>query len=332
MNSIVKDTTWVTHPWVTERSSRTRFGILLADPGDDWARCRDFAQYAEDLGFSALWVPDHPGMGFSDGWTMLATLATATKTIRLGTSVSCIFYRSPWLLARMAADVDRLSNGRLVLGLGIGDAMDEFRQFAVPIKSIGDRQKALEEAIHIVQGLWSGQPFTYDGQFFQLQQACLLPGPVQQPHIPLLIGGGGERVTLRQVAQYANVSNFAAHAWAGSAFTFDDITRKLAALRSHCETFGRPYDSVLRSYATMPLILAQTASQAEAKKALGPEALLQLLETSTVTGTPSQVIPYYQALVDLGINYFIAAVLPGDQETLELLAHEVIPALTPVAV
>src|ERR1019366_3545420 len=136
-------------------------------------------------------------------------------------SVSGICYRNPVLLARMAADVDRASHGRLVLGLGIGDDPGEFEKLGIPFPGTRERQAMLEETIQIVQGLWRGETLTFQGTHFQVQQATGYPLPVQHPRVPLLIGGGGERVTLRQVAQYADMSNFGPHIWTGSAFSLD---------------------------------------------------------------------------------------------------------------
>lgn len=314
------------HPWVAEGQNRVRFGIQLIEQLVDWPRSRDLAQFIEELGFDSIWMFDHPGLGFADCWTVLTALATSTKTIRLGALVSNVFYRPPWLLARISTDVDRLSQGRLILGLGMGDAEEEFRQFGIPFPNVRTRQKALEETAQIVQGLWSGEPLTYHGQFFQLEQARIAPGPLQQPRIPIVIAGGGERVTLRQVAQYADVSNFAAHQWMGSAFTLEDVSQKYQALRSHCQTLGRDYNSVLRSQ-LFHLLLAPTHSEVEEKKRKDPLGWRDWSLSYTVAGTPSEVIEYFQTLVDSGVQYFIVSTLPNDRETLRLLSQEVMPAL-----
>jgi alkanesulfonate monooxygenase SsuD/methylene tetrahydromethanopterin reductase-like flavin-dependent oxidoreductase (luciferase family) len=319
------------HTWVTEGKQKVRFGILLMDSLQDWNAACQVVQFIESLGYDSLWVPDHPGTGVADCWTALAVFATTTSKIRLGSAVSCVSFRSPWHLARLAADVDRLSNGRLILGIGIGDNMEEFQMLDIPLSGIRTRQKVLEETIQIVQGLWNEPSFTYKGNYFQARNAFIAPGPIQQPYVPVLIAGGGEQVTLRQVAQYADMSNFAAHSWTGSAFSLEDITRKYRALRAHCEATGRPYDAILRSYSTVAL-LARTPSAVEVKKAADPLGIRDFLLSSTVAGTPSEVIPYYQALVDCGVQYFMVGVYSQDRETLSLLAEEVIPALIPCRV
>src|SRR5439155_3197763 len=122
-------TGWSVHPWVAEGQRRVRFGVCLG-PRSDWARLLAFAETAERAGLDSYWALDHP-MGGTDCWTLLAALAVRTEHLRLGTLVDCVYYRSPAMLARLAADVDRLSGGRLILGLGIGDAEREFAQMGL---------------------------------------------------------------------------------------------------------------------------------------------------------------------------------------------------------
>jgi alkanesulfonate monooxygenase SsuD/methylene tetrahydromethanopterin reductase-like flavin-dependent oxidoreductase (luciferase family) len=228
----------------------------------------------------------------------------------------------------MAADVDRWSHGRLILGVGIGDVPEEFAQLSLPCPSVRERQQALDEAIQVVVGLWGEPPFTFHGQYFQVQETNVWPGPVQQPHVPILIAGGGERVTLRQVARYADVSNFGAHTATGSAFSLEDVRRKFEALHSHCEAMGRPYESVLRSYLTLPLVLAETQHALRAKLDAIPEDDRISYQSSLTAGTPSEVIEHYQSLIDAGVQYFIMATWEKDLETIQLLAQEVVPVLT----
>jgi alkanesulfonate monooxygenase SsuD/methylene tetrahydromethanopterin reductase-like flavin-dependent oxidoreductase (luciferase family) len=150
---------------------------------------------------------------------------------------------------------------------------------------------------------------------------------VQRPRVPLLIAGGGERVTLRQVAQYADLSNFGPHHTIGSAFTLEDVRRKVAALASHCLERGRPLESVLRTHSTMPLILADTPAALERKLAGMNRPARYLPGSSTIAGTPEDVIPYYRALVEAGLRYFIAWIVGDDRETVRLFAERVLPAL-----
>src|SRR6266851_4948261 len=148
---------WVTHPWVAQGQGVARFGILIFPLPSDWSMVVAMAQLLEELEFDSLWVGDHP-TNRSDCWTTLAALAMVTTRIRLGSLTSCVFYRHPTVLARMAADVDRMSNGRLVLGLGIGDYAEEFAQLGLTFPNVRGRQLALEETIQILRGVWSESP------------------------------------------------------------------------------------------------------------------------------------------------------------------------------
>jgi alkanesulfonate monooxygenase SsuD/methylene tetrahydromethanopterin reductase-like flavin-dependent oxidoreductase (luciferase family) len=312
------------HPWVTSGHGTIRFGVAQLASLDNWSAYLDMVQLAEELGFDSYWMYDHPMLG-ADCWTVLSAVAATTSRLRLGSLTSCIYYRPPALLARIAADVDRVSAGRLVLGLGIGDAPDEFAQQGIPFRPVRERQQALEDAIRVVLGLWREQPFTYQGPHFQVQGGTGAPVPVQRPHVPLLIAGGGERVTLRQVAQFADVSNFGAHAWAGSAFTPDDVRRKYGALCRHCEALGRPYESILRTYLDFPIILAETPDAVQAKVAAMPQEAQTFYQSSLLATTPGTAVIHYRALAASGVQYFIAATWEHDAETLRLLAQRVMP-------
>jgi alkanesulfonate monooxygenase SsuD/methylene tetrahydromethanopterin reductase-like flavin-dependent oxidoreductase (luciferase family) len=320
--------TWITHPWVAEGQRKIRFGVCGTSSlkVTDWPAFQAFVQRVEALGFDSFWKPDHP-MVWLDCWTVLAALAVTTTRIRLGSFVSCVAFRPPTLLARMSADVDRMSAGRLVLGLGIGDFLWEFEQLGLQCPSTRERQQALEETIQIVRGVVDQAPFTYHGQHFWVTNATLPFGPIQQPHLPLLIGGGGERVTLRQVAQYADMSNFGEHAYTGGAQGVADVRRKLDVLHRHCDALGRPPESLLRSHITYPLILAETHATVQAKIDAIPSATKGFIEASLDAGTPEDVIAYYRALAAAGIQYFIPVLLGLDGETLELLADRVVPAV-----
>jgi alkanesulfonate monooxygenase SsuD/methylene tetrahydromethanopterin reductase-like flavin-dependent oxidoreductase (luciferase family) len=292
----------------------------------DWPALLDFVLRCEEAGIDSFWVPDHP-TGFPDPWGTLSALAATTRRIRLGPLVSCVFYRNPIHLARLAADVDRLSNGRLVLGLGIGDDTGEFAQLGLPCPPVATRQQALDEAVQIIQGLWGADSFNFHGEHFQVDEASIATQPVQEPHVPILIAGGGERVTLRQVAQRADMANFGAHPSVGSAFDLDDVRRKFIALDRHLAEAGRPTNAVLRSHWSAPVVVAETAAAARTKWEALPEWVRSGFQSSAVVGTPADVIAYYQSLVRAGMRYFIAAIIGADIESVQLLAARVAPVL-----
>src|ERR1700744_1854541 len=308
------------HPWVAEGSRRIRFGVVgnfLAG----WPDHLRFATEAERLGYESVSLFDHPNR-LMECWTLLGALAASTERIRLISMVSCVYYRSPFMLARQAADVGRISGGRLVLGVGIGDDVPEFAQLGLPFERTGQRQAAMEETVRTVQALFGGEEVTGHG----LAGAKLTPGPVQEPHVPVLIGGGGERTTLRQVGGPADVSNFAPHEWAGSAFDVTDVARKYGVLRDFCAAAGRPYESVLRSHFTPLLVLAEDEQQLASKRETTriPDAALSVRR---VFATPPDAVRHYQALADAGVQYFIAGINGTDDETTHLLAEAVWPAL-----
>jgi alkanesulfonate monooxygenase SsuD/methylene tetrahydromethanopterin reductase-like flavin-dependent oxidoreductase (luciferase family) len=317
--------TWPPHPWVEAGRGRVRFGVAALGV-EAWTSQVALARLAEELGFDSYWTYDHPLRG-AGCWTTLAGLAAGTSRIRLGSLVSCVAYRSPVELARAAADVDRISDGRLILGLGIGDDLDELERMGLPPTSIADRQQLLEETIQALRGLWGPEPLTIHGRFVRIHGANVHPGPVQRPRVPLLLAGGGERVTLRQVARLADASNFAAHERMGSAFEDADVGRKLAVLRRRCDEAGRSFDSLARSHTTMWLVLRETDQAAQARLAAIPAGWRAFGATSTLAGTPAQAIERYRALAALGITYFVVFVVGNDVATLRLLAERVAPAL-----
>jgi alkanesulfonate monooxygenase SsuD/methylene tetrahydromethanopterin reductase-like flavin-dependent oxidoreductase (luciferase family) len=326
MQEAEKDTQRI-HPWVAEGRQKARAGLSMLDAEGNWEKYLESIRLAERLGFDSFWIPDHPTFT-SDFGTTLSALAVTTSTIRLGTLVNCIFYRNPVILARMAADIDRFSGGRFILGLGIGDFPPEFSQMGLPFLSTKERQQALEETIQAVKGLWGTEPFTYHGKYVQIEQ-CVLPlGPVQQPHVPLLIAGGGERVTLRQVAQYGDACNFGPHIWTGAVSTTEGVAHKFDVLRAHCETFKRPVDSILHTHLTIPLVLAETPAALDAKLAAIPPEAREMFRSGEVALTPPEAIEYYNELVRAGMQYFIVSVSPGDVETIQLFGQQVLPALT----
>lgn len=310
--------------WVAEGPRRVRFAVYNFIRAE-WPDVLAYVRRLEAWGFDAYVRGDHPSRNL-DCWTIFSALAVSTTRIRLGVLVASIHYRHPVLLARQAADVDRLSGGRLILGLGVGDDEPEYRQLGLPFEPIRQRQRQLEEYVQIVRGVSTNPTFTFSGEFYRVDEARVVPGPVQQPHVPLVIAGGGERVTLRQVAQYADVANFGAHHWTGGARTLEDVRRKLAALYRHCDAFGRDPGSVLPSHMTLPLVLAETKTtltrKVEASREWYP---IPGIAESMVAATPDEAVDYYRNLVECGMRYFFVTVAPPDEGTLRLLAEKVMP-------
>ena len=156
------------HPWVQAGIGRIRFGVSIFPQPPDWRHFLSLVQQMETAGFDGYFAYDHPTAN-ADCWTALSALAAVTSTIRLGLAVDCIYYRPPYLLARQAADVDRLSNGRLVLGLGIGHVKPEFAQMGIPFPPTTERLRGMDETIAIVRGLFTGQPFRFEGEQWSIE-------------------------------------------------------------------------------------------------------------------------------------------------------------------
>ena len=320
-------------PWVAQHRQQIGFGLQVfpTETRNDPARALLAAgRLAEELRFDAFFFGDHPAWGL-DCWVHMAALAATTTRIRLGPNVVCAGYRHPVLTARLAADLDNLSGGRLILGLGAGWDSNEYANLGLPFRSAPERQAMLEEAITIMRGVWGEEPYSFHGRYYQSDNARVAPAPMQLPAPPLLIAGGGERTTLRQVAQYADACQLGSFGVIGGGTTPSDIQHKLAVLRGHCEAIGRPFETVLRTHFTGWLILAEDEARLAAKvQRYFPEGLEQRFSGPwsgfAVLATPAQAIALYQSLAAAGIQYFIVETLDAaDEETIRLLAEAVVP-------
>ncbi|HXA29943.1 MAG TPA: LLM class F420-dependent oxidoreductase [Candidatus Angelobacter sp.] len=208
------------------------------------------AQSAEAAGFDRLSVMDHffqiRNIGASDremleAYTTLGYLAGRTERIKLLTVVTGVIYRQPGLLAKAVTTLDVVSGGRAMLGIGAGWNEEEARGLGFPFPPIAERFERLEETLQIVLQMWSDDDGPYHGRHYQLERTLCSPQPLQQPHPPILIGGSGERKTLRLVAQYADACNL---------FSTADMSHKLDVLRQHCEEVGRNYDDIEKTAIT----------------------------------------------------------------------------------
>lgn len=315
------------HPWVAKADEGVRFGIQTfprRGSDDPLRELIDFAGLVERLGFDAFFMGDHPAR-VSDPWTVLAAVSQHTERVMLGSVVNCVFYRNPAYLARIAADLDQLSRGRLMLGLGVGWDEAEFRALSAPFLSAGQRIDALGEAITIIRGVWGDEHFSFQGEHFAVDSMRVRPGPYQE-RVPLMIAGGGERRTLRQVAELADACNFGPGDVTGHADTPDDVRRKLDILRRHCEDLGRDPDEILKTYFTGWLIMGPDQAALDRKLAhMFPEGVPDR-PGFLLIGTPQEIAAYYAARAEAGIQYFvIQSIDNSDRETIELLASEVAP-------
>jgi alkanesulfonate monooxygenase SsuD/methylene tetrahydromethanopterin reductase-like flavin-dependent oxidoreductase (luciferase family) len=234
-----------------------------------------------------------------ESWTVLAALARETSRIRLGHLVTGNGYRNPALQAKMASTLDVLSRGRFTFGVGAGWYEDEYRAFGYDVPPARERLRRLEEALQIALALWSGRPTTFDGEYFRTRDLVNQPTGVQQPHPPVMIAGGGEKVTLRLVSQYGDLCNVQEPP--------DVITRKYAILAEHCARDGREFDAITKT-ATTYCIMAGTDEQARA--AVPPWAPLVFggdLGSYGLIGTPDTIARRLAAYERTGVDELIVA-------------------------
>ena len=222
-----------------------RFGIKTAPQHTNYPAMLEVWQEADRLPvFEHAWLFDHMNPIFSDldgpcyeGWTLLAAMAAKTERIRLGLMVTGNTYRHPAILAHIAATLDVISDGRLDFGIGAGWNEYEHSSMGIPLYAPGERIRRLGEACELIKRLFTQPLVDYEGRYYQLKEARCEPKPLQKPYPPFVIGGSGEQLTLKVVARYADVWNFAG----GSPETF---TQKVATLHKHCADIGRDPDSI----------------------------------------------------------------------------------------
>lgn len=298
---------------------------------DAWARSVELAGRIEELGFDDLWVYDHvetvprrESTHVFEAFTMLSALSQRTSTVRLGQLVTCIGYRNVGLLAKEAACVDVYSGGRLILGLGAGWYDREYRAYGYRYPSDGERLRHLDEALQVIPRLWSEDTVDFDGEFVQFDGAYCDPRPIQE-RPPILVGGGGEKVTLRIAARHADLTNWQVG--------LDAFVRKSGLLAGYCEDIGRDPDSIIRTHGPDCRIFD---TEADVRRWLDspdgghlwgrvdPEDYLR----DNLVGTVEQVTEKAQAYVDAGcrafVNWFRDA--PSD-ESMTAWMESVAPAL-----
>jgi F420-dependent oxidoreductase-like protein len=275
-------------------------------PAELASRLRAIAAAADEGGFASLWVMDHffqiPPVGpaerdMLEGYSALAFLAAATRSVSLGTMVTGVTYRHPGILVKTVSTLDVLSGGRAVLGIGAAWFEREHAGLGVPFPPLRERFERLEEALRIAKQMWSGEVAPFAGRHYRLAETLCVPQPLQRPHPPILIGGMGERRTLRLVARYGDACNLFAHA--GPA----EVGRKLDVLRRHCDALGRDFDAIERT--TLGTVHLAPGRQ-----------------------SPGEVIRELRELAKVGVQHAIVN-LPNVHEItpVEVLAKEVLPEI-----
>jgi F420-dependent oxidoreductase-like protein len=287
-----------------------RLGLQVPDftwPGSPQSIAPTFARIArtaEASGMASLWVMDHffqiemvgpPEHEMLEGYTTLGFAAAVTERLQLGTMVTGVTYRHPGILVKTVTTLDVLSGGRAYLGIGAAWFEDEHRGLGVPYPPLAERFERLEETLQIARQMWSGDESPYRGTYYQLERLLNSPPPIRQPHPPILIGGSGEKKTLRLVARYADACNI---------FDVgpDGVRHKLDVLRAHCEAEGRPYDEIERT-------------------TLGQLALSRDGREGTVT--VDQAVEHFAALAAIGVQHAIV----GMPNVADESAFELVPEL-----
>ena len=279
--------------------------VEIRDPLAQYEAMTAVAREAEKAQFDSIWVYDHfhtvptPEIETTfECWSITAGLSRDTKSIKIGQMVTCNGYRNPALLAKIASTIDVMSAGRLLCGLGAGWYEHEWRAYGYGFPEVPERMRAFREAVEIVVKMWTEEKPTYQGKFYTINEPINEPKGIQTPHIPLWLGGGGEKVTLKLVAKYAQACNVGG----GDPVL---VSQKLAILKEHCETLGRSYDAITKSTNINVFMLkpGEDAEQATAK--VRGATSLENYKKNVVVGTADAVTAKIDSLLAAGADYII---------------------------
>jgi F420-dependent oxidoreductase-like protein len=292
---------------------------------------KNLVSKAENSGFDSFWVMDHfhqiqfvgrPEDIMLEGWTVLSMLAGITTKIKLGTLVTGIIYRYPSVLAKIASTLDVLSKGRLFMGLGAAWNEQESLAYGINFPSNQERLLRLEEAIQIIRKMWTEEPCaSFNGKYFQIINAYCNPKPIQKPSPPILVGGSGERKTLKIVAKYADACNLF-----GST---ESIKKKLDILKEHCKSVDRDFDSILKTKLGT-IVLDDNREMAkdrveETFRGVSEEQIKEFV----IYGTPEDILKQIEALQQVGIQYLIVNLEPSRElEALDTFANKIITKMS----
>jgi F420-dependent oxidoreductase-like protein len=301
----------------------------VSDPIEKYETMSRCAREAEEAEYDAVFVYDHfhtvpsPRLeSVFECWTSMAGLARDTTTIRLGQMVTCNGYRPPSLLAKMASCIDVMSHGRLILGIGAGWYEHEYVAYGYPYPDTPERLRMLRESLQVIKAMWTQDEARFEGERYQVRGAINEPKPIQKPHPPIWIGGEGEKVTLKLVAQYGDGCNFSADV--------PTVRHKLDVVRQHCESVGRDYETISKTLEFYAVFgdrkeIARVVKDT-ARRAGVDEAYVE--SWHPLRGDASRIAELMHEYVDAGIEYFIVN-LPNAFEggVLKRFAEEVFPRI-----
>ena len=309
-----------------------RFGIQTSLNNVEWREIEDMWRFLDrDSKFYSAWTFDHfvpPGPGQDpnancfEGWSALAALAAITTRIRLGCLVTGVTYREPAVLAKMAATVDHLSDGRLEFAIGASWHEAEHRMYGVPFPPVRERQDRLEEAMQVIRLLFNADgKVNFDGTYYHLKDAVFVPKCVQTPHPPIMIGGGGEKRTLRAVARYGDVMNVFG--------TPDVVRKKIAVLEQHCRDAGRDPAEIEKTVAASVVVtenqslIDRLIPMFAAGTGLSPDEAKKVLPV----GSAERVRGIVEQYAELGVTQIIMMSQgPWKREVYQRINDEVVAA------
>lgn len=310
-----------------------RFGVHAGPSDVPYAARRQYWCEAERLGYDWASVGDHfianPVFGardtdpWNEAWTSLAALAEATSRIHIGVMVTSVGYRHPAVLAKMAATLDVISEGRLEFGIGAGYLEAEYRMYGLPFPPAGVRLEQLDEALQLCKLLWTKKRSNFAGKHYTLTDAVCEPKPVQQPYPPIWVGGMGEKKTLRIVAEHAD-------GWNAFPLPIPQIQQKLTLLRDHCAAVGRDYEAISKQLGIRAIVRQDRTALESALHEFAKQSQLPLerARQMAIAGTPAEVAAAVRPYVDIGFDMFLLMErTPLDYETLDLFMRDVVPRL-----
>jgi len=294
--------------------NKIKFGVFLpfyafkfeeTEPSSHFDRVRNIVLECEQLGYDSVWLDDHLMFGKSpvlECWTTIAALSSITAKIRLGTMVLCNSFRNPALLAKMAATLDVISNGRLEFGIGAGVQRDEHVAYGMPFLEPRDRIDRMKEAVEIIKNLWTQEKANYEGKYYRINEAICEPKPVQKPHPPITIGGSGEKLTLKVTAQHADRCNW------GYVPSLETYKHKLDVLESHCKAVGRDFHEIEKScwLGGQIFIVPNQKELDEKVLQLKPKNVsLKDFKKLNFIATPDECRQKIRQYTSLGVTYFM---------------------------
>ncbi len=306
-------------------SKRVHFGATVPQIKRPWVATANAAASFESMGFDSLWVCDHlygpqsPQLPILEAWSTISALAAITERVELGTLATPAGMRNPAQLGKMVASIDNIAGGRVIAGLGGGWMPREFTDFGMEFLSTKNRLNQLAETVQLLRRMWGEEPETkFDGKFVQADNVVCLPKPPRR--VPILIGGSGEKVTLRIVAEHADIwNNLAGHQ--------TNLATKVDVLKTHCDDVGRDFSEITISQQCL-VTVARTKEEAEPAAqraaAIFGGHLGDPLGPMAITGTPDQCIERIQRHIDLGCTMFMIEFFGKDtKEPAQLFMEEV---------